>query len=74
MKDRDFKMRERWQRKEQERFEKLEEKAMKDDLETKFDWLKSCDNDVVSSDKYQQFEEVKQRLLRFVEECRSDGL
>lgn len=45
MKDRDFKMRERWHKKEQERFEHIEEKEAKRLEREKQEWLKECDND-----------------------------
>lgn len=68
MKDRDFKMRERWHKKEQERFERIEEKAAKEAVKEKEKWLKECDADIYNTDKNtdkdREDEEAKKRLLQ----------
>ena len=45
MKDRDFKMRERWKRKEQERLEHFEEKEMKRLEKEKREWYEMVGED-----------------------------
>lgn len=47
MKDRDFKMRERWHKKEQERFERIEEKEIKELEREKQEWLKALQDDAI---------------------------
>ena len=64
MKDRDFKTRERWHKKEQERFERIEEKAAKEAVKEKEKWLKECDTDIYNPDKDRENEEAKKRLLK----------
>ncbi len=50
-------MRERWERKEQERFEHFEKKAIKE-----MEMTKECDRDIYNSDKDQECKEAEKRL------------
>jgi hypothetical protein len=71
MKNRDFKMRERWHKKEQERFEHIEEKEAKRLEREKQEWLKECDKDIIddsNNGKKEMEDEARQRLLALLKE------
>ena len=71
MKDRDFKMRERWHRKEQERFERIEEKEAKAFAKEKEKWYKNLPEDIIDDSCFENDkigDEARQRLLALLKE------